>query len=32
MIYLDIFHALHRHQVDYLLVGGLAMKDRKSVV
>ena len=25
MIYLDLFHALHRHQVDYLLVGGLAM-------
>lgn len=21
MIYLDLFHALHRHQVDYLLVG-----------
>lgn len=25
MFYLDLFAALHRHQVDYLLIGGLAV-------
>ncbi|MFT4240812.1 MAG: nucleotidyl transferase AbiEii/AbiGii toxin family protein [Acidovorax sp.] len=25
MFYLDIFAALHRHQVDYVLIGGLAV-------
>lgn len=25
MFYLDLFSALHRHKVDYVLIGGLAV-------
>jgi hypothetical protein len=25
LFYLDLFAALHRHQVDYILIGGLAL-------
>lgn len=25
MFYLDLFAALHRHQVEYVLIGGLAV-------